>query len=69
MFTTGRYGLVGSAPTQAQIIAIAHDVISTLRSVKVDACFVGGMGCYLQGGSRKPNVRLDIDLHHECGTL
>jgi len=59
MFTTGRYGLVGSTPTQAQIIAIAHDVISTLRSVKVDACFVGGMGCYLQGGSRKPN---DLDV-------
>ena len=48
----------GPPPSELQIIIAANDVVSTLKSVNVDACFMGSMACKLFGNTRKPNVRI-----------
>lgn len=42
--------------TMLEIVEVAEDAIRTLNQIGVVSSFVGGMGCWLQGNSRKPNV-------------
>ncbi|KAF8515170.1 hypothetical protein JB92DRAFT_80301 [Gautieria morchelliformis] len=49
----------GPLPSETQIIRTAEDVVSSLKTLGIDACFIGSMACLLFGNTRKPN---DLDV-------
>jgi hypothetical protein len=52
-----RHSLSASSPMSGPVWVAAEAAIRTLRSIGyTDACFVGGVACYLYGNTRTPHV-------------